>query len=128
MSELRVNTQFHLAAQSTLSDVTDKEEPMKSILSASVCAATLLIGASAMAETTKHHHKGKHAAMHEGKGYKTAIDPTTASLNDKSLATAKGGAAPDTAAPAATPAASPAAPEATSGMTGTTTPSNAPQQ
>ena len=77
---------------------------MKSILSATVCAAAMAFAVPAMAQNTDatttpthHHHRhhamrGKHAGMrrqHENGG-----DAETARLNEQSLQNAKGGAAP----------------------------------
>ena len=75
---------------------------MKSILSASVCAATLLLALPALAATDDakpmhhHHHMGKHMGMKGKAGYGKAKDATTESLNDRSLAAARGGSAPTT--------------------------------
>lgn len=129
---------------------TKKEYPMKSILSASICAAALALALPAMAATDDatpmhhHHHKmgmhGKHAGMH-GKGGMRG-DASTDALNEKSLAAARGGTdasmAPG-AAPAAGAMAAPgamsapgamAAPGAmsapASGTSAETMPSNAP--
>jgi hypothetical protein len=71
---------------------------MKSILSASICAAALAFALPAMAATDDakpmhhHHHKGmhgQHSGMH-GKGG-TRGDASTDALNEKSLAAARGG-------------------------------------
>ncbi|WP_419729358.1 hypothetical protein [Lichenicola sp.] len=122
---------------------------MKSILSASVCAATLLLALPALAATDDakpmhHHHMGKHMGKHTGMhgkaGYGKAKDATTESLNDRSLAAARGGSAPSTGSDSSTTApgtgssmAPMSAPGGTStmtppasGSTGTMAPTNAP--
>lgn len=111
---------------------------MKSILSASVCAAVLALAIPAMAATDdakpmhhKMHKMGKHMMGPHTK-MKKAGDPSTDELNEKSLTAAKGGAAPmgsDAATPAAAPSpvATPSsAATPSSGTTGTTAPMNAP--
>ena len=124
---------------------------MKSILSASICAAALAFAVPAMAQTDTskpmHHHRHHSSRMDHMQGPKTrskrAGDPTTEDLNAKSLAAARGGSASatgDSTTPMGTPSSSTApgtgmsAPSSmpsaggapSSGSTGTTTPSNAP--
>lgn len=108
---------------------------MKSILSASICAAALAFAVPAMAADDAkpmhhHHHMMKHSSkMGPHTKMKKAGDPSTDELNQKSLDAAKGGTDSSTPAPAAAGGAmAPAAPMATpsSGTTATTTPSNAP--
>ncbi|MCQ8240245.1 hypothetical protein [Rhizosaccharibacter radicis] len=97
---------------------------MKSILKAralqaSVCAAALAFAVPAIAQTdsgdmhkgkmhSTHHHMGKMGKMHGGKGYKTAINPTTEDLNAKSLAAARSGTDATAGAPGAAAAPAPA--------------------
>ena len=108
---------------------------MKSILSMSVCAATLAFAVPALAApdtapaTTAHHHMAKHHGMKGMKvGRKTKArmsgDPTTQDLNAKSLAAARAGQPMDGSSGMAAPTSAPnAAP-----MSGapTTNPANAP--
>ena len=107
---------------------------MKSILSASVCAATLMLALPALAATDDakpmhhhHHHMGKHMGMHGKGGYGKAKDATTESLNDRSLAAARSGTAPATGSDssATAPGTGTMTPPA-SGSTGTMAPANAP--
>lgn len=110
---------------------------MKSILSASVCAAVLALTVPAMAATGdakpmhhKMHKMGKHVMGPHTK-MKKAGDPSTDELNEKSLTAAKGGTASTGSEPAAAPAAAPATDTApavpsSSGTTGTAAPMNAP--
>lgn len=112
---------------------------MKSILSASVCAAMLSLAVPAMAadETAKPmhhhmHHMGKKSSMMgPHTKMKKAGDPTTDELNAKSLDAAKGGSSDaGAAAPAAAPSTMSPPAAGTSSMsapsTGTTAPMNAP--
>ncbi len=124
---------------------------MKSILSASLCAAALAFAVPAMAQTDTskpmHHHRHHSSRMDHMQGPKThskrAGDPSTDELNAKSLAAARGGnasATGDSTAPASMPSSStapgtgmaapssmpPAGSAPSSGSTGTTTPSNTP--
>ena len=108
---------------------------MKSILSASVCVAALACAVPAFAadttDTPKHMHHHHMSKMGSKTHMKKAGDPSTAELNDKSLAAARGGSA-STGGDASAPAAAPMTPPASgmmppaSGSTGTTTPTNAP--
>ena len=117
---------------------------MKSILSASVCAAVLAFAVPAMAATDPStttplaHHMSKHHGMMKGKkGMKGKMsgDAAVQDLNAKSLAAAKAGqpmeAGSGTMSPASSSGAMPApmAPAAgmpATGTSATTTPSNAP--
>ncbi len=71
---------------------------MKSILSATVCAAALAVAIPALAATEdapmhhRHHMHGKHSGMMR-KG-KSGGDAETAKLNEQSLANAKSGVMP----------------------------------
>lgn len=100
---------------------------MKSILSASVCAAALAFAVPALAATDSpkhaHHHMGKHGGtshgMSHGKMSGKGGDSSTEQLNEKSLAAARGGSTTgtDASAPGAMSApASGAMAPATGGM------------
>ncbi len=108
---------------------------MKSILSASVCAAVLAFAVPALADTSTststHHHMAKHHGMKGKKGMKggkMSGDAAVQDLNAKSLAAARSGQPLDvgsgSSAPAPTPTPTPMAPA--TGTPATTMPSNAP--
>ena len=113
---------------------------MKSILSASVCAAVLAFAVPALAATDPstmtppaHHHMSKHHGMMKGKkGMKAKLsgDAAVQDLNAKSLAAAKAGqpmeAGSGAMAPASTTGTTPAPMAPATGTSATTTPGNAP--
>ncbi len=104
---------------------------MKSILSASVCAAVLAFAVPALADTTTststHHHMAKHHGMKGKKGMKggkMSGDAAVQDLNAKSLAAARSGQPLDVGSSSSAPAPAPAAPA--TGTPASTMPSNAP--
>ena len=110
---------------------------MKSILSASVCAAVLAFAVPALADTststptTTHHHMAKHHGMKGkmmAKGGKMSGDAAVQDLNAKSLAAARSGQPLDVGGGSSAPASMPAPAQAmpATGTPATTTPSNAP--
>ncbi len=105
---------------------------MKSILSASICAAVLAFTVPALADTgtskstSMHHHMAKHRGMKGKKGGKMSGDAAVQDLNAKSLAAARSGQPLDVGSSSSAPAAAPAPAAPATGTPATTTPSNAP--